>query len=1082
VSDTDPCPALSIAVRAYAKRPPRPSFETANEADEDRPLKRVRRRYPSEALIFDTETLGDPAQQLMVGVWRFYRDRASAEPGRTCVEEGLFYPDELPDRDPNGYAILQRHVDTATADVAPGFSTTLLCEPLSWWLEERFYRYGYSHRNRCLVVAYNLPFDLGRIASEWKPATGRYRGGFSLGIWGAFSPRGKWKDAKFHPRLRYKAIDPRRTLFSWGSVKKEDADGLGLHDNLLDLHTLVFALTDKNLSLQGACNRFGDPWEKTDVGYGEITPEMLTYAREDVEHTALLYRNALIEVRQHEGIDLQPAKVYSPATVGSRYLDALGVTPPEEKFELPAARQGYAISAFFGGRAEARIVRTFVPVAYVDATSMYPSINALLGTWDILRARSLVTEDATGVVRKLLVDRALSERCYERDFWSDRIGVTLVELDRPTDQVLPVRGWYDPDAVDPRIGVNPLTYNGPIWYFLPDVIASVLLSGHAPEIRRAIRFRGVGIQRGLRAIALRGGPQIDPRHDDPFVAMIEQRRRIERDTTDEDERERLSLFLKITANATSYGVLARFDRKDLRRATTVRVYGPDRGTLRSKTDHPEDPGPHCFPAIAASLTAGARLVLAMLERAVTEEGGSYAFCDTDSMAIVATPAGGEVPCRSRSGPSIHALSASEVRAVLDRFQDLNPFDRSLVPNWWKAEHRSLDEPITCYAISAKRYVLLRGEERLQVGDDEDEREGAPEDDALADWSEHGLGIYLDPYGPEYGARDDKGRRVWVREAWDWVLERAGGGNPSMPPWASLPALTRFTISSPAKVGWFAGHDDTAEFEARMRPGSFGLLGQALVLEDDEVPMPATNYEPDPGRWGDLVWYDRRSGEPIEVTWAQPGEDPEAFAQAARLGAVAIRTLGQVLAGYLDQAEHKSAGPNGEPASDKTTGVLSRRRVQSGPVLTNLIGKEGSSLAERAAGELAESDAYGIAYGDRADRWEHLLVPVLRLMGVDEIMKRTERSRSSVFEAIAGRSRSKLYLNAALDFARATGQRELPADAWAALYCFCQQHATDLLRLCQNCGRRLPSSMRADARYCSGTCRQASRREATARSG
>jgi hypothetical protein len=253
VSDTDPCPALSIAVRAYAKRPPRPSFETANEADEDRPLKRVRRRYPSEALIFDTETLGDPAQQLMVGVWRFYRDRASAEPGRTCVEEGLFYPDELPDRDPNGYAILQRHVDTATADVAPGFSTTLLCEPLSWWLEERFYRYGYSHRNRCLVVAYNLPFDLGRIASEWKPATGRYRGGFSLGIWGAFSPRGKWKDAKFHPRLRYKADRPQTHVVLLGQRQERGCRRARLCTTTSStLRTLAFALTDNNLSLAGA--------------------------------------------------------------------------------------------------------------------------------------------------------------------------------------------------------------------------------------------------------------------------------------------------------------------------------------------------------------------------------------------------------------------------------------------------------------------------------------------------------------------------------------------------------------------------------------------------------------------------------------------------------------------------------------------------------------------------------------------------------------------------------------------------------------------------------------------------------------
>ena len=37
-------------------------------------------------------------------------------------------------------------------------------------------------------------------------------------------------------------------------------------------------------------------------------------------------------------------------------------------------------------------------------------------------------------------------------------------------------------------------------------------------------------------------------------------------------------------------------------------------------------------------------MLALLERCVTDLGGSYAMCDTDSMAIVATKDGGLIPC------------------------------------------------------------------------------------------------------------------------------------------------------------------------------------------------------------------------------------------------------------------------------------------------------------------------------------------------------------------------------------------------------------------------------------------------------
>ena len=50
------------------------------------------------------------------------------------------------------------------------------------------------------------------------------------------------------------------------------------------------------------------------------------------------------------------------------------------------------------------------------------------------------------------------------------------------------------------------------------------------------------------------------------------------------------------------------------------------------------------PPVAALIVAGARLMLAMLEKCVTDRGGNYAFCDTDSMEIVATEFGGLYEC------------------------------------------------------------------------------------------------------------------------------------------------------------------------------------------------------------------------------------------------------------------------------------------------------------------------------------------------------------------------------------------------------------------------------------------------------
>jgi hypothetical protein len=254
-----------------------------------------------------------------------------------------------------------------------------------------------------------------------------------------------------------------------------------------------------------------------------------------------------------------------------------------------------------------------------------------------------------------------------------------------------------------------------------------------------------------------------------------------------------------------------------------------------------------------------------------------------------------------------------------------------------------------------------------------------------------------------------------------------------------------------------------------------MLGQALVLgDDDDLPMPATNYEPDSAAWVDLDWYDRRDGQLIDVTWVQPGEDPESFAQAVRRGTAPIRTLGHILAGYIGQVEHKSLNPQGGPVDAQTAGLLIRRPVESAPVLTDLIGKEGSSLAERAAGELGERDAYGVTFGQREDRWGLLVAPILRSMGEQEVRRRTGRARSAAFEAIRGQSRSKVYLDAAVDFARKASEHSLPVDEWAALYCH-QSRASGSSRRCAWCGRDLPRTSRSDARYCSDTCRKAANR-------
>src|SRR5437879_4995694 len=147
--------------------------------------------------------------------------------------------------------------------------------------------------------------------------------------------------------------------------------------------------------------------------------------------------------------------------------------------------------------------------------------------------------------------------------------------------------------------------------------------------------------------------------------------------------------------------------------------------------------------------------------------------------------------------------------------------------------------------------------------------------SLEDWSEHGLGLYVDPIG-KHGARPNRlpgkeRRRVWIAEFWDYLLARVQGLDQSPPGWADRYALTQFAISNPKLLRWFAKRDASVPAEERMRPGSFGLLAQPTQLVGALAGnrLPAAVFEDDATKWPDLSWYDRGGSGPVRVAHLDP---------------------------------------------------------------------------------------------------------------------------------------------------------------------------------------------------------------------
>jgi hypothetical protein len=220
----------------------------------------------------------------------------------------------------------------------------------------------------------------------------------------------------------------------------------------------------------------------------------------------------------------------------------------------------------------------------------------------------------------------------------------VVRID-PQGEPLPVRvksrreTWYS--------SLAPLSGNGhTFWYPLADIVSAILLgNGKLPKILDAFYLLPSKQKLStLRPIKLRGH-DIDPGTDDFFKKAVEERHRIKTRlksmdpaSTEAMDLGRQAQLLKFIGNISAYGLFAEFIREDVRddeKNLLVMCYGKD-GPLLSEVRSKEIPASYCFPPLAAMVTANARLLMAMLERAVQDEGGCCLMEAIDSMAIPAT--------------------------------------------------------------------------------------------------------------------------------------------------------------------------------------------------------------------------------------------------------------------------------------------------------------------------------------------------------------------------------------------------------------------------------------------------------------
>ncbi len=920
-------------------------------------------KWPRHCLIFDAETTLDPAQKLNFGAFRRCKLVGSRY---VCVQEGIFHRDDVTDAHRN---VLQRYQSNPPTlpeiEYFPA-KTQLSVQNHMSFVRRVFWK---SVRNGELIVGFNLPFDLSRLAVKW---TEGKKGDWSLAL------SHLWKNPKTgrvvpnpkRPRIVIDAQNSKMAFIKLGSIlhKKEWPEG-----RFLDLRTLGWALRNVSYNLDGACKAFHVRGKLDHKVSGQITSQEIEYCRGDVAASHRLL-NAMMEEFNRNPVDLHPDKAYSPASIAKAYLQEMGIKKPKQHFRAPNKMLGIAMQSYYGGRAECRIRKTPVPVIHTDFTSQYPTVNALLGNWKVLTSTSVRFVNCTVKAKKLLSQTNLDDT-FGRALWKQLSFFALV---KPQDDILPIRTVYSDTGKTQNIGLNYLSSEKLIWYAAPDLIASKILTGRTPRILKALEMVPGGRQNSLKSTNLGGMVKIKPAEQDFYCEVIQQRAVHKRKDT------ALANFLKVLANSGSYGLFVEVNTETKKKERKIFYFsGEKKGKVDS--DYTEKPGTWYFPPIASLITSGGRLLLAMLEKSVDKKQGSYLFCDTDSLCIVGTKKGLFVPC---AGGKTHyhgktgfkALSLQEIREVSDKFRKLNPYDPSLVSEILKIEDVNFvdSDPkkpfrqLYGYAISAKRYALYtRSANNIQI-------EKA---------SGHGLG-YL--FAPKERQKDEEEETPqWVMEAWNFLLRKELKLRPEEPAWLDLPAMMRMVVTTPnvfkqQRPEWLG-------------PFNFFLFPLVSVLGGYPVGYDKSNfvfivpYESDRKKWKSLTGVNLVNKQKFQIAMRPTANQDKVISDSFRI----------VLHNYLSKAEVKSLAPDGTPCDGATKGLLLRARIIAGDLVP--VGKETDRRWEQGEDpSMIDSDIpvfekrakLVIADPSEQKRWSDI--------GLRRLMRESKLSQEPVSKAIKGK--------------------------------------------------------------------------------
>lgn len=393
-------------------------------------------------------------------------------------------------------------------------------------------------------------------------------------------------------------------------------------------------------------------------------------------------------------------------------------------------------------------------------------------------------------------------------------------------------------------------------------------------------------------------------------------------------RDPIEKTLKTIANSASYGIFIEVSRDDAPKSELLDVFGPNGECEHVRTKALEQPGRYFHPLLGVLITGAARLMLGIAEKKTEELGLDWAFCDTDSLAIVRSPG------------KLRSDFQKKAHEIVDWFEALNPYQKS--GSILKIEDVNCGigcadrTPLYCFAISAKRYALFNFDAR-----------GKP---ILRKASAHGLGHLLDPYDDADAPPNLPKPRVslseigvhrWHHDLWVKIIQGAIDNvtDKVLLNWHSAlsrPAAMRYSASSPQLLAWLDKWNAGKPYEQQIRPFGFmisytartGVFAEppgASLVDTPVRGRPRKHHTPKP-----IAPYSRNQGRAVETVFDR--------LTGAPVAAEKLKTYQEALAQYHLSCEGKFA--NGEFLD---SGRTIRRHVVATQLV--LIGKEANRIGD-----------------------------------------------------------------------------------------------------------------------------------------